>query len=94
MKNKVIRKPKTKVATYKGLFFVIKFINTERSDKLFECLPDIWYVNEDRDACYWPPRTGKSFTLRSISGEMPDETYTIHQCEVIYENLGKLKLVN
>lgn len=87
MKPKKINKLKLKENAYKGKYTVVKFI--EVGDKLFECIPDIWFVDEDKTSCFWPPKTGKSFTLRALTGETPDDSYSIHACEVISEDHRK-----
>lgn len=86
MKNKKINKPKRKESEnkYKGEFSVVKFI--DHIGKLFECIPDIWFVDENKEACFWPPKTGKSFSLRALTGEMPDDSWLVYGCEVISEN--------
>lgn len=91
MKNKRINKPKAKEATYKGKFTTVKFI--DREDKLFDCIPDIWFVDENREVCFWPPKSGKSVTLRAMTGEMPDDTWSIYACEIISENHRKFLIV-
>lgn len=52
-------------------------------EKLFECVPDRWFVDERKTFCYWPPATGKSFSLRAISCEKPDDSWNIYPCTVI-----------
>lgn len=71
MKNKKIMKPKGKERedAYKGEFTVIKFIMERPYGKFFECIPDVWFVDESKLICFWPPKSGKSFSLRALTGE-------------------------
>lgn len=88
MKNKIIKKPKKdRVDIYKDKFDVVKFMH--RNDKLFDCIPEIWFVDENKEACFWPPKTGKSFSLRALAGEMPDDTWLVYECTVISQGHRK-----
>lgn len=62
-------------------YSVVQFI--ENGAKMFECIWDGWFVDENRQSCFWPPRTGKTFIVRVLSKEMPDDSWTVCQCVVI-----------
>lgn len=59
----------TKLPTPKGKYSVVKFV--EDIFKLFECIPDNWFVDDSKEWCFWPPK-GKSVTLRAMNYEEPD----------------------
>lgn len=75
------------------LFTVVKFVETGNDTKLFECIPDIWFLEDDEDGerrrCYWPPKSKQSFTLRAMNRDVPDEDWTIYECEVVSGGHGK-----
>lgn len=66
-KKKILRKILQPLPTPKGNYSVVKF--EEKKEKLFECIPDNWFVDENKEACFWPPKTGTSFTLRAMRYE-------------------------
>lgn len=68
------------------LYSVVKF--NEKGIKLFECIWDGWFVDENREACFWPPKTGKNYLMRVLSQEKPDDSWKIYKCEVISEGHG------
>lgn len=91
MRNRKLNKPKSKKDSqnaYKGLYSTVEFTDREYG-RLFECIPDIWFYDENKDACYWPPKTGKSFTLRALNGDLPDDTWEVCGCAVISEGHRK-----
>lgn len=81
------KKKKENLKYAKGTYAVVKFF--ENFHKLFECIPDAWFVNEEKTLCFWPPKRGKSFTLRAMNQEMPDDDWEVYECEVISEGHGK-----
>lgn len=80
------KKVKKRNSTSELLYSVVKFI--ENRTKMFECIWDGWFVDENRDHCRWPPNKGKSYLLRVLSKEKPDDSWKIYQCEVISEGHG------
>lgn len=93
MKSKTKNKKKTeKINFAKELFAVVKFVEPRDDTKSFECIPDNWLLEEDeeeRRRCYWPPKSKKSFTLRAMNRDIPDEDWYIYTCEVVSEGHGK-----
>ncbi len=83
-----MRKIKKKVEIDE-LFDVIKLF--EEDSTLFGCIPDNWYVEEDKSSCFWPPTKGKSVSIRALKREKPDETWERYQCEVVKEGFGEFK---
>lgn len=67
---KMKTKPREKVNFNKSKYAVVRFM--EDSSKLFESIPELWFINEEKTACYWPPKSGRSFTLRAINQDVPD----------------------
>lgn len=67
------------------MYSVVQF--NEKGAKLFECIWDGWFVDENRDSCFWPPK-GKSYLLRVLSKEKPDDSWKICKCVVISEGHG------
>lgn len=87
-----MKKIKKKVGTEirsEGLFDVIKLF--EEDSMLFGCIPDNWYVDEDKIFCFWPPTKGKNVAIRALKREKPDETWERYQCEVVKEGFGEFK---
>lgn len=65
-------------------YSVIEFEDEEISDRLFECIPDSWFVDESKRLCFWPPTCGtKSLSLRAINCEKPDDTWGVCECKVV-----------
>lgn len=90
MKKKPIDKSQPKYLIYK--YTVLEFEEEDELDKLFECIPDRWFLDESKSRCYWPPRTGKPFKLRAISCEKPDIiTWSVYKCKVVSEGHCKFK---
>lgn len=82
-------KRKTKKFRYsKGTFSVAKFL--EELEKLFECIPDLWFYNEEKTLCYWPPKSKKSVTLRAMNQDEPEEDWIVYDCELVSEGHGKI----
>lgn len=79
-------KPREKIVFEKSEYAVVEFID-DRS-KLFEGIPELWFVNEERTACYWPPKKGRSFKLRAIDQDTPDWDWDIYECIVVSEGHG------
>ncbi len=86
LKKKLV-KPREKIVFRNSEYAVIKFI--ENRIKLFESIPESWFINEERTACYWPPKTGKSFKLRAINQDIPDWDWEIYECIVVSGGHGK-----
>lgn len=64
----------------------------EDEEKLFECIPDRWFVDETKTHCYWPPLSSKAFSLRAVNCEKPDiGTCSVEKCTVISEGHRKFK---
>lgn len=89
MKKK--KKTKTSSATSNGLYTVIKFIETNA--KLFDCIPDIWFADIDKESCFWPPK-GKSVAIRAFNQDIPDESWERYNCEIVKGGFGELAIVN
>lgn len=70
-------------------YAVVRIEHEDEEEKLFECIPDRWFVDETKTSCFWPPTTGKSFHLRAISCEKPDDSWRIYECIVISDGHGK-----
>lgn len=68
------------------LFTVVQF--QEKGMKLFDCIPDCWFVDENRKSCFWPPK-GKSYKLRALRKEKPDDTWEISKCVVVSGGYSK-----
>lgn len=68
-------------------YSVVKFY--ENDSLLFECIPNVWFTDEEKTSCYWPPKTGATVWARALKRELPDESYEIYVCEVVSEGLGK-----
>lgn len=71
-------KPKEKFNFIKCEYAVVKFI--EERNKLFETIPENWFVDEERTTCFWPPKGGRSATLRAIDQDSPDWVWEAYEC--------------
>lgn len=80
-KRNVARKATPKYMIYK--YAVVRVEDEDASEKLFECIPELWFVDENKGSCYWPPPNGKTFHLRAINCEKPDDSWRIYDCTVI-----------
>lgn len=92
-KSKNKKKPE-KIKFAKELFSVVKFVEPEaigRNIKSFECIPDVWFVDEEKQMCFWPPNSKKSFILRAMNQDIPDDDWLVYECEVVSEGHGKSK---
>lgn len=88
--NPTKKKKTDKLKYNKSTFSVVKFPDEKDSRiKLFECIPELWFVNEEKTLCFWPPKSGKSFTLRVMNQEPPDDTWDVYECTVVSEGHGK-----
>lgn len=90
MSRKVAQK--TQIAKKKFVihkYSVVEFNEEEEQDRLFECIPDLWFFNELKDSCYFRPRTGRSFQQRAISCEKPRDDWSVHHCKVVVEGFCK-----
>lgn len=88
--QKLAKSPKYAIQTYS----VVAFQDDCDTEKLFECIPDRWFVDESKTRCYWPPTTGKSYTVRAINCEKPDDSWSIYEVKVISEGHCKLIFIN
>lgn len=89
-----MKKNKNKFATKISsdvLHTVVKFLEVN-DDVSFDCIPDIWFKDEDKDFCYWPPPTGKNVAIRAVKQELPDDTWTLYKCEVVKGGFRKLAI--
>lgn len=69
------------------LYSVVVF--KERDTKLFECIPDCWFVDRNKCSCYWPPKNNRSFRLRAFNKEKPDLSWRVHKCYFVSGGHGK-----
>ncbi len=88
MKTKPKRKSE-KLRYTKGLFAVLKFIEAVNLAKLFDCVPDIWFANEEKTLCFWPPKSKKSITLRAMNQDEPEDDWEVYECELVSDGHGK-----
>lgn len=70
-----------KLNSNKCSYAVVKFI--EKLNKLFEGIPESWFVDEEQTSCFWPPKRGRSVTLRAIDQDEPDWDWEVYECEVV-----------
>lgn len=92
--NSKVKKKNAKFRYTKGKFAVIKFYESENKIKLFDCIPDLWFADEEKNHCYWPPKSKKSVTLRAMNQDLPEDDWSVYECEVISEGHGKIKNVH
>lgn len=73
------------IPNYKVYKYAVIRLENEDDDeeRLFECIPDRWFVDETKKTCFWPPTTVKSFTVKAINCEKPDDSWNIYACTVI-----------
>lgn len=65
-------------------YSVIEFEEENSAERLFECIPDSWFVDENKTSCFWPPNLGtKNYMLLAVNCERPDDTWSIHMCKVV-----------
>lgn len=79
-KSEKMQTTKKKFVVYK--YTVVKFDDEEKK-KLFECIPDLWFVNELRESCFFPPATGKPYVQRAINCEKPEDHWGIYNCKIV-----------
>lgn len=72
-----------KVKPVHGLYSVVKF--RENKLRLFECIPDRWFLNEEKESCYWPPKNGKNFMVLAMNQETTNNSWEMFRCEVVSE---------
>lgn len=92
MSSKAKRKTE-KFRYIRGEFSVVKFYESDFKTKLFDCIPDIWFIGEEKKLCYWPPKSKKSSTYRAMNQDEPEDDWEIYECELISEGHGKIKNV-
>lgn len=93
---KMKRKGSGKIQTTKKRFVVHKysvvlFDDEEESEKLFECIPDLWFVDDLRESCFFPPKTGKPYMQRAINCEKPDDDWGVYSCKIVSGGFCKCK---
>lgn len=79
--NRRVKKRQEKLDFVKGPYSVVKFI--EAGTKLFECIPDLWFINAEKTQCRWPPKSKKSATLCAIDQVLPQDDWEICDCEFV-----------
>lgn len=79
----IMAKPKNAKTS---LYSVVKF--KENGQKLFESIPDLWFLDEKRNFCYWPPK-GKSVRLRALNQDKPDSTWALYECVFVCGEFGE-----
>lgn len=84
---KKTKKKETSETSGNELYTVIKLF--EEDATLFDCIPDIWFANEDLDSCFWPPVKGKNVAIRALKREIPDASWGRYPCEVVKGGFGK-----
>lgn len=67
-------------------YSIVRF--KEEDLKLFEAIPDSWFVDNNKTSCYWPPK-GKSFKLRALSKAKPESSWIISPCIFVGGGYGK-----
>lgn len=88
--NSKIKKKVEKLKYVKETFSVVKFIDPGDGTKSFDCIPDLWFVNEEKNLCFRPPQSSKkSLTLRAMNQDIPDDDWEVYECEVVSEGHGK-----
>lgn len=91
VKGKINKKKEEKVSFIKSPYAVVKFI--EEKNKLFESIPESWFINEEKTTCYWPPKGGRSVTLRAMSQDVPDGDWEVCECTVVSLGHGKFYII-
>lgn len=89
MKRNMKKKKPEKLVRANGTYSTVKFVDPEQMSKLFDCIPDIWFVNEEKTLCFWPPKSKKSVTLLAMSQAEPDDDWSVYECEIVSEGHGK-----
>lgn len=65
-------------------YTVVKFeFEDDENERLFDCIPDIWFVNELKESCFFPPKTGKKYIQRAINCERPEDDWDIYPCKIV-----------
>lgn len=75
-------------------YTVVEIEDLENLDRLFECIPDRcvgWFVDESKTCCYWPPSSGKPFSVRAINCEKPDDSWSVYNTKFISGGHCKFK---
>ncbi len=89
-----VKKKTEKLRFVDEKFAVVKFREcddvTKLLSKLFECIPELWFTDEEKTHCYWPPKSKKSITLRAMNLDLPEDDWEIFECEVVREGLGNI----
>lgn len=75
-----LSEPKKKYIIHK---YSVVELEEDEDERLFECIPDRWFVDELRERCFFPPRTGRTFRARAISCEKPKDEWSICICKVV-----------
>lgn len=87
--KKQTNKSQPKYTIYK--YTVVQFDHEDEVEKLFECIPDRWFLDETKSSCYFPPSNGTNFTIRAIRCEKPDDSWNVCEVKVISEGHCKFK---
>lgn len=66
-------------------YTVVEFDDENSGDRMFECIPDSWFVDESKQQCLWPPRCGlKTLMQRAVNCDRPDpDTWIVLDCKVV-----------
>ncbi|KAJ6646903.1 hypothetical protein Bhyg_02117 [Pseudolycoriella hygida] len=66
-------------------YSVVKFIEPADGTKLFECVPNLWFTDDEKSRCRWPPKSKKSVTLRAMNRDVPEDDWEAYECELVSE---------
>lgn len=89
MKKNIKTRKKPEKRRAEGTYSIVKFLDYEKKEKLFECIPDVWFVDEEKGLCYWPPKSKKSVTLLAMKQQVPEDDWCVYECEVVSDGHGK-----
>lgn len=66
-------------------YTVIEFDEESYDERMFECIPNTWFVDESKQQTYWPPKSGsKTVMHRAVNCDRPDPaTWNIYDCKVV-----------
>lgn len=65
-------------------YTVIEFDDEHSGERLFEGIPNSWFVDETKLSCFWPPKCGtKSLMQRAINCERPGDDWNIYDCKIV-----------
>lgn len=75
-------------------YTVIQFDDEDEEEKLFECIPDRWFLDETKRRCFWPPSTGAPFSVRAMRCEKPDDSWNIYDVIVVSDGHGEFQPIS